>query len=78
MIAKTEREVTRARLISIDALRGLVMLIMLIDHARETIFLHAQVDDPVDAATVSPDLFFTRLLSTICAPAFVLLTGCLS
>ena len=54
------------------------MLIMLIDHARETIFLHAQVDDPVDAATVSPDLFFTRLLSTICAPAFVLLTGCLS
>lgn len=66
---------TYSRLISIDALRGLVMLFMLVDHARETFFLHAQVSDPVDAATVDPALFFTRLLSSICAPAFILLTG---
>jgi uncharacterized membrane protein len=67
--------VARSRLIAIDALRGLVMLFMLVDHVRETWFLHLQVTDPVDAATTDPGLFFTRLLSTFCAPAFVALTG---
>jgi uncharacterized membrane protein len=65
----------RTRLIAIDALRGLVMLFMLVDHVRETWFLHMQVTDPVDAHTADPALFFTRLLSTFCAPAFVALTG---
>lgn len=65
----------RTRLVAIDALRGLVMLFMLIDHVRETWFLHMQVTDPVDANTADPALFFTRLLSTFCAPAFVALTG---
>lgn len=64
-----------ARLTSIDALRGLVMVIMLLDHVRETWFLHLQVSDPMDARTIMPALFFTRLLSTICAPVFVALTG---
>jgi uncharacterized membrane protein len=64
-----------ARLASIDALRGFVMILMLIDHVRETFFLHRQVGDPVDAATVEPALFFTRWLSTLCAPVFVALAG---
>lgn len=64
-----------SRIGAIDALRGLVMLFMLIDHIRETYFLHMQVSDPVDAATVDPALFFTRLISTFCAPTFVALTG---
>ncbi|MFD1036279.1 DUF1624 domain-containing protein [Sphingomonas hankookensis] len=63
------------RLQSIDALRGLVMVVMLLDHVRETFFTHLQVGDPVDATTVMPALFFTRLLSSICAPVFVALTG---
>jgi len=63
------------RLIAIDALRGLVMLFMLVDHVRETFFLHLQVSDPVDANTTDPGLFFTRLLSIFCAPTFVALTG---
>lgn len=62
-------------MIAIDALRGLVMLLMLIDHVRETFFLHRQVSDPMDALSVDPSLFFTRLTSQICAPAFVFLTG---
>jgi uncharacterized membrane protein len=66
---------SRPRLIAIDALRGLVMGFMLVDHVRETFFLHLQVSDPVDAHTVDPGLFFTRLLSTFCAPVFVALTG---
>lgn len=64
-----------SRLQSIDALRGLVMVIMLMDHVRETWFLHMQVSDPADAATVDPALFFTRLASSLCAPVFVALTG---
>lgn len=65
----------RQRLISLDALRGLVMLVMLVDHVRETVFLHQQVSDPVSADGVSVGLFLTRLLSGFCAPAFVLLAG---
>ncbi len=68
-------EKARTRLVAIDALRGLVMVFMLVDHVRETFFLHLQVSDPVDATTTDPGLFFTRLLSTFCAPAFVALTG---
>lgn len=63
------------RLASIDALRGLVILFMLLDHVRETFFLHQQVPDPMVVATTSPDLFFSRLLAHLCAPVFVFLTG---
>lgn len=51
------------------------MVLMLVDHARETFFLHRQVADPVDAFTVEPALFFTRWLSMLCAPVFVALAG---
>ena len=63
------------RLKSIDALRGFVMVIMLVDHVRETFYLHRQVSDPVDVFTTSPELFYTRLTSAICAPVFIWLTG---
>ncbi|RMT80935.1 DUF1624 domain-containing protein [Pseudomonas viridiflava] len=64
-----------SRLRSIDALRGLIILFMLLDHVRETFFLHRQVVDPMDVASTEPDLFFSRLLAHLCAPLFVLLTG---
>lgn len=64
-----------SRLLSIDALRGLVMLIMLLDHVRETFYLHAQVPDPMNVADTPPELFFSRLLAHLCAPVFVFLTG---
>ncbi|MDO7902627.1 DUF1624 domain-containing protein [Pseudomonas sp. K1(2024)] len=63
------------RLHSIDALRGLVMLFMLLDHVRETFLLHRQVGDPMDIDTTEPALFFSRTLAHLCAPVFVLLTG---
>ncbi|MBK5343505.1 DUF1624 domain-containing protein [Pseudomonas sp. TH49] len=63
------------RLLSIDALRGLVILFMLLDHVRETFLLHRQVTDPMDIASTEPALFFSRTLAHLCAPAFVLLTG---
>jgi uncharacterized membrane protein len=56
-------------------LRGLVMLIMLMDHVRETLYLHLQVSDPMNVASTPPELFFSRLAAHFCAPAFVFLTG---
>ena len=64
-----------ARIRSIDALRGLVILLMLVDHVREFFFIHAQVSDPMDVVTTSPALFATRLAAHLCAPVFVALTG---
>lgn len=66
---------TSVRIQSIDALRGLVILLMLVDHAREFFFIHAQVSDPMDVTATSPALFFTRLTAHLCAPIFVALTG---
>ncbi len=63
------------RLQSIDALRGLVILFMLLDHVRETFFLHRQVSDPMAIDATDPSLFFSRTLAHLCAPVFVLLTG---
>lgn len=69
------RPAARMRIESIDALRGLVILLMLVDHAREFFFIHAQVSDPMDVTATSPALFFTRLTAHLCAPVFVALTG---
>jgi uncharacterized membrane protein len=63
------------RIASIDVARGLVMLLMTVDHVRETFFLQHQVSDPMDAAAADPGLFFSRLAAHFCAPMFVFLTG---
>ncbi len=64
-----------SRLTSIDQLRGTVIVLMLLDHVRETFYLHAQVADPMAVDQVEPALFVSRLLAHLCAPVFVLLTG---
>ena len=63
------------RLQSIDALRGLVIMIMLLDHVRETFYLDKQVSDPINVTETEPALFWSRFLAHLCAPIFVLLTG---
>jgi uncharacterized membrane protein len=63
------------RIVSIDVMRGLVMLLMTVDHVRETFFLQHQVGDPLDVGATPPALFFTRLAAHFCAPMFVFLTG---
>jgi uncharacterized membrane protein len=63
------------RITSIDALRGLVMIIMLLDHVRETLYLHLQVTDPMTIPGTPPEVFFSRLAAHFCAPVFVFLTG---
>ena len=66
---------TTKRIASIDVARGLVMLLMTVDHVRETFFLQHQVSDPMDVASTDPGLFFSRLAAHFCAPMFVFLTG---
>ncbi|NKF50824.1 DUF1624 domain-containing protein [Shewanella sp. WXL01] len=70
----TQQELKR-RIASIDILRGIVIVLMLVDHVRERFFLHVQVSDPMDINTTTPELFFTRLSAHFCAPIFVFLTG---
>ncbi len=63
----------RARIESVDLLRGTVMVLMAIDHVRD--FLGYPGANPTDLATTTVPLFFTRWITHFCAPVFFLLTG---
>lgn len=63
------------RISSIDLLRGWVIALMTVDHAREFFYKAVQVADPMNLATVPPDVFLTRWLTHFCAPTFVFLAG---
>ena len=66
---------TKSRIASIDIMRGLVIIFMMLDHVRERVFLHVPVGDPIDLSVAGPDLYFTRYLAHLCAPIFIFLTG---
>lgn len=63
------------RLQSIDIVRGIVMIIMALDHTRDLIHITSVTDSPTNLQTTTAALFFTRWITHFCAPTFVFLSG---
>jgi uncharacterized membrane protein len=63
----------RARIESVDVVRGVIMIIMALDHTRDFFGIPGQ--NPIDLSTASAGLFLTRWITYFCAPVFFLLTG---
>src|SRR5438045_5045783 len=64
-----------SRINSIDLLRGFIMIIMALDHTRDFFHTTAWTDDPLNLASTTPILYFTRWITHLCAPNFVFLAG---
>jgi len=63
----------RSRVESIDLLRGVIMIVMALDHTRDFFGIPGQ--NPTNLATTTGALFMTRWVTHFCAPVFFLLTG---
>ncbi|WP_426699838.1 DUF1624 domain-containing protein [Rhodanobacter sp. Col0626] len=71
--ATGEVPTARVRIESIDLLRGIIIVIMALDHVHD--FFGALDASPTNLATTTAALFFTRWITHFCAPVFFLLTG---
>jgi uncharacterized membrane protein len=67
--------VAKVRIQSIDFLRGLVMILMALDHVRMYFAVGTWYSEPTNLATTTPLLFFTRWITHFCAPVFIFLAG---
>lgn len=63
----------RNRVDSVDLLRGIIMILMALDHVRD--YFGDLGASPTNLATTTGPLFFTRWITYLCAPVFFLLTG---
>ena len=67
--------IRKTRIESIDLLKGLVMIIMALDHVRDYFHYSAFFFDPTDPLKTTLPIYFTRFITNFCAPAFSFLAG---
>ena len=66
---------TSQRIQSVDALRGLIMIVMALDHVRDFFHNAAMNFQPDDLTRTTPAIFFTRWITHFCAPVFMFTAG---
>lgn len=71
-LEKVQKQVKGGRFDSLDLLRGIVLILMALDHSRH---YFSYVDDPLNLSATTPLLFFTRWVTHYCAPIFIFLAG---
>jgi uncharacterized membrane protein len=67
--------ISKERITSVDFVRGIVMIIMALDHCRDLLGNDSITTGPTNLQTTTIALFFTRWITHLCAPTFVFLSG---